>query len=162
MKRIRPWGAVTGAAVVLAASSAVYALPSQAATDLVLNATVHTATFVIPCPTCVLRSTPKGAHTGGTEYDAGGLTDAHGVRVGHFAIEETGMTPFNDGPGRVQLVGTIVVRGSQLTFQGLEEPPLDGGSVAITGGTGAYAGARGEITYADTSATVTRLTVHLD
>lgn len=160
MKKIRLGGAIAGAGAVLAVT-AVYAQPSVADTQFTVTATTTTSTFAIPCSTCVLHSTPEDAHTGGTGYDAGSIKDVAGHVTGHFVIEETGMTPFNDGLGEVQLVGTIVLGHSQLTFQGIEEPPLDGGVVAITGGTGRFAGARGEITYADLSDTITRLTIRL-
>lgn len=160
MKKIRLWGAVAGAGAVLA-TTAVYAQPSMADPEFTVDATTVTSTFAIPCSSCVLHSDPEGAHTGGTEYDAGSIKDPSGKVIGHFVVEETGMTPFNDGPGEVQLVGTIVIGRSQLTFQGLEEPPLDGGVAAITGGTGRYAGARGQITYTDVSDTVTRLAIQV-
>jgi hypothetical protein len=161
MKRSLLWSATAGAGAVLCAATALHALPSEAATDITVNATTGTAAFAIPCPTCFLHAKPRGAHTGGTEYDGGTLTDLSGNHVGHYVAEETGMTPFNAGPGRVQLVGTIALQGGQLTFQGLEEPPLQGGVVAITGGTGRFVGATGEITYTDVSATITRLVIHL-
>ena len=162
MKKIRLWGAVAAVGIGVSTATVVTALPSSAATDLTVNATTSTSLFAIPCSSCILRSTPEGAHTGGTEYDAGTIANLNGKRVGNFVIEETGMTPFNDGAGRVQLVGTIVIGGSQLTFQGVEEPPLDGGVAAVTGGTGRFAGVRGEITYTDRSDTVTRLVIHLN
>ena len=42
---------------------------------------------------------------------------------------------------------------------GLEEPPLQGGTAAITGGTGRYRAARGEIRYADNPDGTTTLDV---
>jgi len=162
MKNVRTWSAVTVVGAGLCAATVAAALPSSAAPQFTVDATTTKSLFAIPCPSCILHSAPAGAHTGGTEYDAGTITNLRGKRIGNFVIEETGMTPFNDGPGRVQLVGTIVIGSSQLTFQGVEEPPLDGGVAAVTGGTGRYAGARGQITYRDRSDTVTRLVIHLN
>jgi hypothetical protein len=161
MKRIRQWGTVAAVSVTVGAGVVLYAVPSQAETDLRLTATQKTSLFAIPCGDCVLHSQPQGAHIGGTEYDAGVITE-HGAKVGSFVLEATGLTPFVDGAGRVQLVGTIVIGHSQLTFQGVEDPPLQGGVAAITGGTGRFRAARGQITYTDTSETVTRLDVQLD
>jgi hypothetical protein len=152
--------ATAGMAVI--AGSALFAVPSQATADIQVTATQKTSLFAIPCQHCVLDSHPKGAHVGGTEYDAGVLTDAGGAKVGRWVLQATGVTPFVNGRGHVQLVGTIVLGGGQLTFQGLEDPPLDGGVAAITGGTGTYEGASGEITYTDKSDTVTTLVIRLD
>jgi hypothetical protein len=162
MKHTTIWAATTVGVVSAITTATVSAMPSEAATQFTVNATMSTSAFVIPCPSCVLRSTPDGAHIGGTEYDGGTITDLRGKVLGHYVAEEIGMTPFNDGPGRVQLVGTISLAGGQLTFQGLEEPPLDGGVAAITGGTGRYAGATGQINYSDTSDTVTRLVIRIN
>ena len=49
----------------------------------------------------------------------------------------------------MELNGTLSLPGGQITVQGLEEPPSDGGTIAITGGTGAYRFAKGEMRFHD-------------
>lgn len=72
------------------------------------------------------------------------------------------MTPFTaQGPGELMLIATLVINGSQLTAQSLEEPPNDHGTAAITGGTGAFLGARGSLQYADNSDGSTMLRISL-
>ena len=117
--------------------------------DVVASAPT-TSLLAIPCADCIQFSQPKGAHIGGTEYDAGTLT-AHGHVVGHFALVSVGVTPFagDDKPGELQLTATAVINGDQLVATGLEEPPLNGGEVAVTGGSGRFAGARGTLRYTD-------------
>jgi hypothetical protein len=109
-----------------------------------------TSLLARPCDDCIVYSQPDGAHIGGTEYDAGDISRA-GKVVGHFALVGIGVTPFNgeDSPGELQLTATVVLPEGQLIAQGLEEPPLNGGVVAITGGTGRYANARGTVRYTD-------------
>jgi hypothetical protein len=122
-----------------------------------------TSALTIPCPTCFQFSTPKGAHVGGVEYDAGTLTSSDGKDAGHFTLMSVGMTPFGgqSSPGELSLTANLVLGTDQLVGQGLEEPPLNGGVLAITGGTGKYANARGQITYKDNSDGSTSLTVHV-
>jgi hypothetical protein len=85
--------------------------------------------LAIPCPTCFAFDQPKEAHIGGTEYDAGELTDQHGSPVGHFSLVSIGVTPFagEESPGELQLSATMVIGDDQLVAQGLEEPPVKGG-----------------------------------
>lgn len=132
-----------------ATSSAANSAARRDTFDLVANAS-RTSLLAIPCADCIEFSQPQGAHIGGTQYDAGTIS-RHGMKVGHYALVSIGVTPFH-GPsqvGELELNVTLVVKGSQLVGQGLEEPPLDGGVLAITGGTGKYAGARGTIRYTD-------------
>jgi hypothetical protein len=123
--------------------------PTHHRFDLVANAPTNSL-LARPCDDCIEYSQPQGAHLGGTEYDSGSLTQAGHV-VGHFALVGIGVTPFNgeDAPGELELTATLVLPGGQLIAQGVEEPPLKGGVVAITGGTGRYANARGTVRYTD-------------
>lgn len=103
-----------------------------------------------PCSSCVDYSQPDGIHVGGTEYDSGSVS-RNGAVVGHFALVSVGVTPFNgeDSPGELELNATLVLADGQLVGQAIEEPPLNGGVLAITGGTGRYANARGTVRYTD-------------
>jgi len=119
-----------------------------------------TSSFFIPCQDCVLQSNPDGAHIGGTEIDAGTLADSHGTVVGHYALNSVGATPFTqDGPGEVMQNAYLVIGSDQLVVAGVEEPPLDGGVGAITGGTGRFRNARGELRYTDNDNGTTTLTI---
>lgn len=150
--------AVTAAAVTLGTGRAA----ATRAQTLVLTSRSTTSTLFIPCHTCILHSVPPGAHIGGIEIDAGRLLDHSGRGVGHFALESTGMTPFTaNGPGELMLIATLVINGSQLTAQSLEEPPDDHGTAAITGGTGAFLGARGTVQYTDNPDGSTTLRINL-
>jgi hypothetical protein len=158
--RLRLPAAVTA----LAVAAAVLATQTASANDHVLHLTSRstTSTLFIPCPSCVLAAQPDGAHIGGTQIDAGDLYDPAGHKIGHYALESVGVTPFTpDGPGELTLHATLVIGTDQLDATGLEEPPLQGGTAAITGGTGRYRAARGEIHYADNPDGTTTLDITL-
>jgi hypothetical protein len=114
-----------------------------------------------PCHNCIEFSQPEGAHIGGTEYDSGTLS-RHGEVVGHFALVSIGVSPFDgqDNPGELQLTATLALPHGQVVGQSLEEPPLDGGVLAVTGGTGHYANSRGTVRYTDNPDGST--TLHVD
>jgi hypothetical protein len=62
-------------------------------------------------------------------------------------------------------VVTLALRRGQITVQGLiafEEETIPDATLAITGGTGAYRGASGELDFHQVSETVSRYTLHLD
>lgn len=141
-------GMLAGAGLVAPATAFGHS-PSHHRFDLVANAATNSL-FAIPCDDCVQFSQPDGAHLGGTEYDSGSISRA-GTVIGHFALVSVGVTPFNgeNAPGELQLNATMALPGGQIVGQGLEEPPLDGGVLAITGGTGRYANARGTVRYTD-------------
>jgi hypothetical protein len=150
--------AATAAAVTLGTGQAT----ATSARTLVLTSRATTSTLFIPCHTCVLNSVPPGAHIGGVEIDAGRLLDRGGHQVGHFALESTGMTPFTaQAPGELMLIATLVINGSQLTAQSLEEPPNDHGTAVITGGTGAFLDARGTVQYTDNPDGSTKLRINV-
>ncbi len=157
--------AAAAAVVGLAVTASLVITPTATASDHVLRLTSRstTSSTFIPCTTCVLASQPHGAHIGGTQIDAGDLYDPAGRKVGHFALQSVGVTPFtNDGPGELELNALLVIGTDQIAASGLEEPPLDGGTVAITGGTGRYASARGEIRYTDNPDDSTTLDIILN
>lgn len=142
---------ISGAAAVTL-TAAVLATQSASAHDHVLHLTARSAssTLFIPCPTCVLASQPDGAHIGGTQIDAGDLYDSAGHKIGHYALQSLGVTPFTAvGPGELTLNTVLVIGTDQIAATGIEEPPLEGGTAAITGGTGRYRTARGEIHFTD-------------
>jgi hypothetical protein len=156
---------VTTAAAGLAVTASVVSTPAATANDRVLRLTARstTSSLFIPCPTCVLASQPDGAHIGGTQIDAGDLLDMTGHKVGHYALQSVGVTPFTaDGPGELTLNAILVIGTDQITATGIEEPPLNQGSAAITGGTGRYRSARGEIHYTDNPDDSTTLDIALN
>lgn len=153
------------AAFGLAVTAPVVTASTAAANNHVLRLTSRstTSSLFIPCPTCVLSSHPTGAHIGGTQIDAGLLYDPTGHRVGHFALQSVGVTPFTThGPGELALNALIVIGTDQIAASGLEEPPLNAGTAAITGGTGRYRSARGEIHYTDNPDGSTNLDITLN
>jgi hypothetical protein len=165
----RTWTAVIGIGLAGVATGTLVAagMPAGAASDnhhtLDLVASAPTSSLLaIPCQDCVQFSQPDGAHIGGTEYDAGLLTD-HGHNVGHFSLVSIGVTPFagEDKPGELQLTAMAVINGDQLIGQGLEEPPLNGGTLAVTGGTGRFLGAQGILRYTDNQDGSTTLHIEL-
>jgi hypothetical protein len=142
-------GAVLAGAGFIAAGTSSGQAAAHHQFTLIANAPT-TSLLARPCDDCIEFSQPAGAHIGGSEYDSGAIT-RQGKVVGHFALVGIGVTPFNgeDAPGELQITATIALPGGQLICQGLEEPPLDGGVVAVTGGTGRYANSRGTVRYTD-------------
>ena len=121
-----------------------------------LTAKAAATVFISPCRTCV-TSVPAGIHTGVVADEYGVLVNARGTRVGHFATVITQVTP------RELLVDpTLVLGQGQITAQGLEAAAASSGTLAITGGTGRYQSAGGEIRFRDTSKTVQLLQVVID
>jgi hypothetical protein len=118
---------------------------------------------VVPCPSCTLgpMGFTIGDHIGEFLVNQGTLVDDRGRTVGHYAAHILGTTVATDGPPQVQLTTTLSLAGGQITAQGLEEPPTDGGTIAVTGGTGRYVGAKGEMRFHDTSETTTDITLIL-
>ena len=103
-----------------------------------------------PCDSCIIASTPTGAHIGGIEIDSGTLANKNGTIVGHYALQAVGVTPFTQSqPGELALHAMLVLGSDQILADGLEEPPDQGGTASVVGGTGRYSTARGTITYSD-------------
>ncbi len=118
---------------------------------------------VIPCPDCTLQPNgfDIGDHIGEFLVNHGTLVDDKGRTVGHYAAHLLGTTVATGAAPEVQLTTTLSLAGGQITAQGLEEPPAEGGTIAITGGTGRYVGARGEMRFHDTDETTTDITLIL-
>lgn len=156
------WGGLAVAATAASLMLVTGAATASSTRTLVLTSRSTTSTLFIPCRTCVLQSVPRGAHIGGIQIDAGTLVNHSGHRVGHFALQSVGVTPFTSkGPGELTLSATLVINGSQIIAQGLEEPPDNGGVAAITGGTGEFLGARGAVQYIDNPDGSTTLRIDL-
>lgn len=118
---------------------------------------------VIPCDQCVISpvGVQPGDHIGEFLVNHGTLTDHTERIVGHYAFHIVGTTIAAGGPPEVQLSGTLALPGGQLAVQGLEEPPADGGTIAVVGGTGRYAAARGELRFRDVDERTAELTIGL-
>jgi hypothetical protein len=82
---------------------------------------------------------------------SGTLINGQGTLVGHFAQVATVVSP----RGELVVDVTLVLGQDQVTAHGIEEPPANGGTLAITGGTGQYQSAGGEIRFRDTNKTGT-------
>jgi hypothetical protein len=139
-----------GAAVLTASASAA----TSGGTTLRLTATATATVLVSPCDTCV-TSVPAGVQAGVVADQYGDLVNGQGARVGHYVFVATEVTP----QGELLLDVTLVLGQGQITAHGIEEPPADSGTIAITGGTGLYQSAGGEIRFRDTSQTATLLQV---
>ena len=134
-------GTATAAIFTASASAA-----SPGETTLRLTAKATATVFISPCRTCV-KSVPAGIHTGTVADQYGILVNGHGARVGHYANVLTQVTP----QGELLLDLTLVLGPGQIIAHGIEEPPANAGTIAITGGTGIYQSAGGEIRFHDTS-----------
>jgi hypothetical protein len=150
------------AAATIGAGGLSLATPAGAGPDGThLTAHQDLALTVIPCNSCVLRpyGFSPGAHIGEFLINHGTLTDRTGNTVGHYAFDIVGTTVSTDQPPEVQLTGTLSLPDGQITVQGLEEPPTNAGTIAITGGTGRYQQSRGELHFDDINSTTTAITV---
>jgi hypothetical protein len=146
--------AVVAAAVVFTASASA---TSSAGATFRLTAKATATVVISPCRTCV-KSVPAGVHTGAVANQYGNLVNGRGARVGHFALVATQVTP----QGELLLDVTLVLAKGQITAHGIEEPPDNAGIIAITGGTGRYQSAGGQIRFRDTSRTTTLLQVFIE
>ena len=144
---------VAAAAVFTASASAT----SSGGATLHLTAKATATVFISPCRTCV-KSVPAGIRTGAVADQYGILVNGRGARVGHFATVVTQVTP----QGELLLDVTLVLGQGQITAHGIEEPPANAGTIAITGGTGLYQSVGGEIRFRDTSPTATLVQVVID
>jgi hypothetical protein len=144
-----------------AAAAAIFTASASAAssggTTLHLMAKAAATVVISPCRTCV-QSVPAGVHTGAVANQYGILVDGRGARVGHFAVLATQVTP----RGELLLDVTLVLGKGQITAHGIEEPPDTAGTIAITGGTGIYQSAGGEVRFRDQSPTTTLLQVVIE
>jgi hypothetical protein len=152
-----------GIAIVAAgtATAAIFTASASAAssgeTTLHLTAKAAATVVISPCRTCV-KSVPAGVHTGAVASQYGILVNGHGARVGHFAVAATQVTPRSE----LLLDVTLVLGKGQITAHGIEEPPDNAGTIAITGGTGRYRSAGGEVRFRDTSQATTLLQVVIE
>ena len=145
---------VAAAAVFAASASAT----SSGGATLHLTAKATATVFISPCRTCV-KSVPAGIHAGAVADQYGILVNGRGDRMGHFVNVLTQVTP----KGELLLDLTLVLEQGQIIAQGIEEPPANAGTVAITGGTGIYQAVGGEIRFRDTSnPAVTRVQVAIE
>src|SRR5690348_5273449 len=64
--------------------------------------------------------------------------------------------------GELLLDVTLVLGNGQITAHGIEEPPDNAGTIAITGGTGRYQSAGGEIRFRDDATGTTLLQVTIE
>jgi allene oxide cyclase-like protein len=92
------------------------------------------------------------------------LLDKDGKPVGTAGGECVVFDPKQEGFGVTNCLGYMNLAGGQLVFSGLVENLAgkeESGTVAITGGTGQYAGARGTLHFEQTAANTFRDEIHL-
>ena len=145
--------AAAAAAVFTASASAT----SSGGATLRLTAKAAATVAISPCRTCV-RSVPAGIHVGTVADQYGILVNGRGARVGHFVNWLTQVTPQSE----FLLDLTLVLGQGQITAHGIEEPNASTGTIAITGGTGLYQSAGGEVRFRDISHTVVLVQVVID
>jgi len=121
-----------------------------------LTAKAAATVTIVPCRTCV-TSVPAGIHTGFVADQYGILVNGRGARVGHFVNWITVVTP-----SELLLDLTLVLGRGQITAHGIEPAAANRGTIAITGGTGMYQSAGGEIRFRDVSHTVVLVQVVID
>ena len=93
----------------------------------------------------------------------GTFSNQHGTGVGHSALSATQVTPVTPtAEGELLLDVTLVLGNGQITAHGIEEPPDNAGTIAITGGTGRYQSAGGEIRFRDDATGTTLLQVTIE
>ena len=141
------------AATVLTASASA---TSSGGATLRLTAKAAATVAISPCRTCV-RSVPAGIHVGTVADQYGILINGRGARVGHFVNWFTQVTP-----GDLLLDLTLVLGQGQITAHGIEPFAANRGTLAITGGTGLYQSAGGEVRFRDISHTVVLVQVVID
>jgi hypothetical protein len=146
--------AAAGAAAAVFTASA--SATSSGGATLRLTAKAAATVVITPCRTCV-TSVPAGIHTGFVADQYGILVNGRGARVGHFVNWITQVTP-----SELLLDLTLVLGQGQITAHGIEPAAASTGTIAITGGTGRYQSAGGEIRFRDISHTVVLVQVVID
>ena len=144
-----------GAAIAAILTASASAAGSEG-TTLRLTAKATATVFISPCRTCV-KSVPAGIQTGQVADQYGILVNGHGARVGRFAIVITQVTP-----RELLLDLTLVLGKGQITAHGIEEAAANGATIGITGGTGLYQSAGGEVRFRDQSPTTVLLQVAIE
>jgi len=149
--------AIVAAAVAVATvfTASASATRSGGAT-LRLTAKAAATVIVTPCRTCV-TSVPAGIHIGDVADQYGILVNGRGARAGHFVQWLTDVSP-----SEFLLDLTLVLGQGQITAHGIEPFAANRGTLAITGGTGLYQSAGGEIRFRDISHTVVLVQVVID
>ena len=124
------------------------------------------AHVIAPCGTCATPALPAGSAVG-AEYVNDPVFDEKtgGKQIGQEALVITivssdGSTALLSGAASLTEGG----RSGELSVTGEIDARSSSGVVAVTGGTGSFQGAKGEIDYsgAGLTSTVTTLTVHLN
>ena len=81
---------------------------------------------------------------GAVADEPGNLLNQYGTGVGHSGLSATQVTPVTPtAVGELLLDVTLALANGQITAHGIEEPPDNAGTIAITGGIGRYQSAGG-------------------
>jgi hypothetical protein len=104
---------------------------------------------------------PPSHHSlGDEEITSGTLVDDQGTAAGSYGADCSLVAVYPDH-ALEHCTGFGSLAGGQLTFAGSSRSDLEHGTLAITGGTGVYQGARGQIQLQETGNNRTLVTVHL-
>jgi hypothetical protein len=123
------------------------------------------AHVIAPCGTCAAPPLPAGSAVGAI-YVNDPVFDAKtgGQQIGQEALVNT-IVSSDASTALLSGAASLTVGGlsGELTVAGEVDARASSGVVAVTGGTGGFAGAKGEVDYsgAGLTSTVTTLTVHL-
>ena len=146
----KPWGVRSATAGGGGAVQQSLAASSHVDT-LVVNTRNERDTFI--------DNAPKNRFSQGDEVAVTAPLYRAGGRVGHLEVE--GMFT-NVQQGAVQFTFTVTIHGSQITSTGvMQGDSANGFDAAVTGGTGAYFGASGEVHVTFTSNNSSRAIFHL-
>ena len=157
------------AAIAVAASGTAVASASTRHGDGPSTFTVFShmveAHIVSPCATCAVPPLPAGSRVG-TEYVNDPVFDQKtgGQQIGQEALV---INVVSSDASTALLSGAVNFTGGglsgQLTVSGEIDARASSGVVAVTGGTGSFQGAKGEVTYSGAGFTskVTTIVVHL-
>jgi hypothetical protein len=172
MMKVRALAICAAGAFAVAAGGAGIASASAAGGQASGNASTFTvfthmteAHLVSPCSTCAQPPLPAGSHVG-AEYlhDSVFNEKSGGQNIGEEAFV---ISIVSSDAANAFLSGAVTFTGGglsgQITVSGQIDARSSSGVVAVTGGTGKFQGAKGEVSYSGAGSTsdITTLVVHL-
>jgi len=149
----------------IASASTGTSLHAKAPTTFTVYTHMIEAHVITPCSTCATPALPAGSKVG-AEYvnDPVFNEKTGGQQIGQEALV---ITIVGSDASSALLSGAVKLTGGglsgELAATGQIDARASSGVVAVTGGTGSFLGAKGEIDYsgAGLTSTVTTLTIHL-
>jgi hypothetical protein len=153
-----------GGAGIASASASGSQAPGNSSTFTVFTHMTE-AHVVSPCSTCAQPPLPAGSHVGaGYLHDSVFNAKSGGQNIGEEAFV---ISIVSSNAANAFLSGAVAFTGGdlsgQITVSGEIDARSSSGVVAVTGGTGKFQGAKGEVSYSGAGPTsdVTTLVIHL-